>query len=540
MKYLKSYREQIDHCNESVRDLMTPKSEEDIKNSLSKLNNEEVFNLYLKLILGSDFDTLHRFIKYSYDINVRNNNKETLLMEVCKNYHLNTKLIERFITEFDVDIDHKDRNDKTALIHAVDYDRIENIKTLIKLGVNLKKHNQGAIALQRAIGNNKNFEIIQSLINAGVDVNYIDHNHSTPLIYACLQSRVQVVELLLSKGADINIKNENGMSALMVAATRDNNLGSELIIKMLLDAGADSNLKNNNHQDAIDCALAWKKESNANLIKNYKSKTNESVRDLMTPKSSEEIKKSLDDLDPIKKYSFIKKHDMDDLFNKEYINKKMTRLAEQFGIKIEHYKDKDDKDFEVLVRIHSKFVVYMRTRLNSEFIEVGYSHNEKHDWDDVESVEDGIYKINNWIDEIGTSVNESVRDLMTGKTPEEVRSSLDKLNPIDRMEKIKEDELEYLYTEEELNNIKEEMKGHFRYSDKHDMIGYVYGYCVDFFDGNQDAMFKFIQNKITDKRWSEKRLNEMSPVDILEELSDEELLKLYLIILNHKIYTDVE
>ena len=60
------------------------------------------------------------------------------------------------------------------------------------------------------------------------------------------------------------------MSPLMMAA-RGND---EEIIKMLLDADADSDLKNNNHQDAIDVAIAWRKNNNAELLKNYKKKIN--------------------------------------------------------------------------------------------------------------------------------------------------------------------------------------------------------------------------------------------------------------------------
>jgi ankyrin repeat protein len=321
---MKTYNQFI---NEGVRDLMIPKSEEEIQQSLSKLSKEKVFDIFLKFILQSEFDLIHQFIKYGYDINIRNDNNETLLMELCKTYYLKNKLIERFVTEFNADINLKDRNNKTALIHAVDYDRIENLKTLIKLGVNLKKHNQGAIALIRAVANNKNLEIIQSLINAGADVNYIDHNDSTPLIYAALQSRVQIVELLLSKGVDVNIRNENGMSALMVAATRDSDSGSNLIIKMLLDAGADINLKNNNHQTAIDCALAWKRESNANLIRNYKSKINEGVRDKMTPKSENDIKKSLDKLTNSQKIEKIFRYNLQDKFTRMEIMKMFDELS---------------------------------------------------------------------------------------------------------------------------------------------------------------------------------------------------------------------
>lgn len=277
---------------ESIRDKMTPKSEEDIAHSLSTSSDKTIYDAYIKAIVESNFTVLDILKKCGRDINVRNLEKQTPLMFVCEYEYSHPPMIKALVTKLGADMNLKDRNDRTALMYAVDNDRLSIVKMLIELGVDLKKHNQGARALLRAISNNKDYNIVESLVNAGTNVNYIDTNHSTALIYATLQSRRQVTELLLSKGVDVNIKNEYGMSPLMMAARGDD----EEIIKMLLDAGADSNSMNNNHQDAIDIALAWRKKDNAELIRNYK-KVNESIRDKMTPKSKDNIINTFNDGD---------------------------------------------------------------------------------------------------------------------------------------------------------------------------------------------------------------------------------------------------
>jgi len=207
----------------------------------------------------------------------------------------------------------------------------------------------------------------------------------------------------------------------------------------------------------------------------YLKSYNESIRDKMTPKSGEDIKKSLADLDAINKYSFIKKYNIKDLYskeemeelekevrinynlNKEYINKKMTALAKTYNCVPQTYHNKEDDDFQVSFQFKNNLDVYLRTQIFSENFEVGYDFNEKHDWDFVESVEDGIYKINNWIDEIGVTVNEGIRDKMLPKSEEEIKSELDKLDPIQKMKSIKKYNINSL-TKEELDSIKKDSK----------------------------------------------------------------------------------
>ncbi|KAJ3075666.1 hypothetical protein HDU99_001493, partial [Rhizoclosmatium hyalinum] len=76
--------------------------------------------------------------------------------------------------------------------------------------------------------------------NCGADVNAMESNGSTPLIYAAQNGHTETVDLLLSKGAHINATESDGSSSLMKASRK----GYAKTVKLLLSKGADVNARN--------------------------------------------------------------------------------------------------------------------------------------------------------------------------------------------------------------------------------------------------------------------------------------------------------
>jgi len=55
-------------------------------------------------------------------------------------------------------------------------------------------------------------------------------------------------------------------------------------------------------------------------------------------------------------------------------------------------------------------------------------------------------------------INESLRDKMTPKSDEDVLNTLKGLNPIDKLKKIKQNKLDYLFPKEELDKLKQDVE----------------------------------------------------------------------------------
>ncbi len=85
-------------------------------------------------------------------------------------------------------------------------------------------------------------EAISFLLSVGYDINRQDNQGNTPLYYAALSKKEEIVDLLLSQDANPNV-GENGntpLFAVIKGETLDENTEAN-IVKKLSDAGADVN-----------------------------------------------------------------------------------------------------------------------------------------------------------------------------------------------------------------------------------------------------------------------------------------------------------
>ena len=110
------------------------------------------------------------------------------------------------------------RTGVSPLIFALKYGNpsLEIVQTLIDAGadVNAKEETYGTTVLMYA----ENPEIIRTLIENGADVNAKDKNGYTFLMYAVADNyELEIVETLLKNGADVNAKSNKGSTPLMLA-----------------------------------------------------------------------------------------------------------------------------------------------------------------------------------------------------------------------------------------------------------------------------------------------------------------------------------
>lgn len=87
---------------------------------------------------------------------------------------------------------------------------------------------------------NNKFDIVKILVERGANVNTTDNEGSTPLIEACCEDNINIVSYLLEHNADVNAVNSLNRTALHNAVS----IGSYRIVELLLKYDPDINFPN--------------------------------------------------------------------------------------------------------------------------------------------------------------------------------------------------------------------------------------------------------------------------------------------------------
>jgi ankyrin repeat protein len=124
------------------------------------------------------------------DINAFNLDGCTSLMYACSEGHIN---VIDLLLYSSADASIKDNDGKTALMICCIYNQCNSLKTLIKFKDESKD-------------------------GAGIDIDGIDKDGMTSLMYACSCGHKEIVELLLSCNADLTIENHIGKNAQSLAS----------------------------------------------------------------------------------------------------------------------------------------------------------------------------------------------------------------------------------------------------------------------------------------------------------------------------------
>ena len=103
---------------------------------------------------------------------------------------------------------------------------------------------------------------VKTLIAEGADVNASDTDGITPLMSAVQNNHDECVRQVVKAGADVNAVDSKGFTALIAAAWT----GNTKLVQMLLDAGADVNRTNCRGQNALTFHIAQCDSVNEELV----------------------------------------------------------------------------------------------------------------------------------------------------------------------------------------------------------------------------------------------------------------------------------
>ncbi|MGE3919611.1 MAG: ankyrin repeat domain-containing protein [Gammaproteobacteria bacterium] len=197
------------------------------------------------------------------------------------------KSIQDFAKAINQYIENKiaDHDYNQDLLHAVQHNKIDKVKTAIAQGADLNFKESGQSVLMIA-AKNAYKGMVDCLLNlpfkvAKVDVNFEDDNHCTALLLATSsisdeKKLLSIVELLVTHGAKINHtstawstsfswNNWTGWTALHIAIWR----GFKSVVSFLLKHHADPNARitaHNNYRDATPLHIAVK-NNNFDIVK---------------------------------------------------------------------------------------------------------------------------------------------------------------------------------------------------------------------------------------------------------------------------------
>lgn len=168
---------------------------------------------YLNNVYFDKETTKNRFLVAKYlilkgaDVNIKNNMGDTILISAARSGLLN--IIDLMIKNNAL-LDIQNNVGDTALMAAVKNNQLKVIKKLINAGCNVNIKNNETFPLNFAIMNCDDI-IINELINDHTNINIIDSEKNTPLHYAIMRRKVNIVIKLINYGANPFIKNDLGM-----------------------------------------------------------------------------------------------------------------------------------------------------------------------------------------------------------------------------------------------------------------------------------------------------------------------------------------
>jgi len=145
------------------------------------------------------------------------------------------------------------------LLRALLYNQYDIVNYLIQYGINKNKvYKNNFTPLTYAAYTH--LDQVKFLVERGADINVVDGYGHTPLMIASGYGKLDTIRYLVEQGADLHMKNYKGFNALLISAK----YGEFDTMKYLVEQGAQLHEKNNKGDDAFLLCL---RHNNLDMVK---------------------------------------------------------------------------------------------------------------------------------------------------------------------------------------------------------------------------------------------------------------------------------
>ncbi|HSW76082.1 MAG TPA: ankyrin repeat domain-containing protein [Candidatus Saccharimonadales bacterium] len=199
--------------------------------------------------MTNNIEAMQKLIDAGADINAFINGYDrgdyTPLMDVASKANL--KMMQYLISA-GADVHIRNKEGETALHYAAGCEHF-NFKMLLMMVAGKNRVSNSYVIINEDSYSEDVIEVIQCLVNAGIDINIRNNKGMTPLHIASLFGNIEIVKYLISVGADINARDYKYNATPLHMAAR---MANVTVAQYLISVGADVNAQNNEGRTPYD------------------------------------------------------------------------------------------------------------------------------------------------------------------------------------------------------------------------------------------------------------------------------------------------
>ncbi|HEV2601735.1 MAG TPA: ankyrin repeat domain-containing protein [Candidatus Babeliales bacterium] len=210
-----------------------------VEEAIKRLINMDIF---MAMEMPNAITLIEELVARGADINGKNKYGETALMYAVNHNKLD---VIKWLLQMGVDKEVRSSRGRTVLFDAVARNNVESVNMLLQAGANKNvRDDQGGTVLFQAIASG-NIEIMDILLQAGVNKNVRDNQGRTSLEYAIQDDNLEAIKLLSQLSTDLKVRDNTDQTQLMRALEYAIKLGRLKAVKVLLQSGIDLDMRDN-------------------------------------------------------------------------------------------------------------------------------------------------------------------------------------------------------------------------------------------------------------------------------------------------------